>query len=129
MSRTRRAPIDIRTAAERADDPYSIDRWPETVTPSEIAKSYTREATIELYRLMNCSDSDAVRYQAAAQLLDRGWGKPVAEVQVVGAAAFVDVMAAREAAKELMIDPELRAQVRAALRGESSVTVPGGVAE
>jgi hypothetical protein len=103
-----------------SDHRFKAESWPDTATPSDIAKSFTREATLELARLMLESTSDVVRNQAAQALLDRGWGKPQAEVQIKAPAGFVDVMQYRDAARELLKDPEARAAVRAAIRGEDA---------
>ncbi len=65
-----------------ADPRLGVDNWPEQATPAEIARSFTRDAMVELARLMRDSESDIVRAQCATQLLDRAYGKPVAQVHV-----------------------------------------------
>jgi len=47
---------------------------------AELARSYTSEAIDTLVELMRYGKDDRVRGTAAQALLDRGWGKPKAEV-------------------------------------------------
>ena len=50
---------------------------------AEHARTFTRDATAEIFRLMRHADSEQVRLAAAIHLLDRGYGKPFQSVQIM----------------------------------------------
>jgi hypothetical protein len=50
---------------------------------AEHARTFTKDATSEIFRLMKHADSEQVRLAAAIHLLDRGYGKPFQSVQIL----------------------------------------------
>ncbi len=99
-----------------------IDDWAPRVDPSlspeQHAQQHVHEAIRTCVQLMRHSDNKRITLDAAKEVLDRGLGKAVARVANVGAKDPLGIDAARAAVRELLTDPAVRAQVRAALRGE-----------
>lgn len=84
-----------------------------------MARAHTEKAITTLVEALDSPD-ERTRIQAASAVLDRAWGKPNAEVTVNNVTDPLGLAAAREAAQEVLRDPEARAGLRAALRGESN---------
>ena len=69
---------------------------------AELARSYTTEAIDTLVDLMRQGKDDRVRGTAAQALLERGWGKPRAEVATTHKShseSFIEVL--KEVAKKV----------------------------
>lgn len=109
-----------RTAPVRIGDPDGC--WQPPVDPDKPPEEYAREhaleAVHELLQLMRHSDSEKVRLKSATVLLDRGLGRAVARVEQVSKSDPLGIDAVRAAAREMLTDPLVRSEVRAALRGE-----------
>lgn len=87
----------------------------------ELAQSHCAEAIRTLHELMTTSGDERVRLSAADSILDRGIGKPLQSVDVaIERADNLGIAEARDAAQALLVDPEARAALRAALRGEDT---------
>lgn len=83
-----------------------------------LAQQHCPEAIRTLHELMTTSGDERTRLAAADSILDRGIGKPSQSVEMTVASADVlGIAEAREAARELLTDPEARAALRAAIRG------------
>ncbi len=104
-------------------DPRSrVDGWPEDATPAQIAKHYTREATLCLVGLMFESESDIVRKDAAATLLAYGHGKPAAEVKVTHATD--DSTRIAQELAELRRNPKTAGALLVLAEASASMTAP-----
>lgn len=110
-----------------------VGRWAKGASPNpggrpaiarevrELAQSHCAEAIRTLHELMTTSGDERVRLSAADSILDRGIGKPLQSVDVaIERADNLGIAEARDAAQALLVDPEARAALRAALRGEDT---------
>lgn len=71
-----------------------------------------------LTTMMRSAESDQVRVMCAIRIRDEAWGKPTQAIEIDSAPAglTINVPGVREAATQLLSDPEARKALRAALR-------------
>jgi hypothetical protein len=72
-------------------------------TLSEMAREHTQEALETVLQVMREGDTDAIRLAAANIVLDRGYGRPQAALEVTGAPGPADWEPIRQAVASLTL--------------------------
>jgi hypothetical protein len=72
-------------------------------TLSELAREHTQEALGVVLQVMRGGDTDAIRLAAANVILDRGYGRPQAALEVTAAPAEADWDRMRQAVASLTL--------------------------